>query len=208
MKKLVLPLTLLFGLIGAANAFDGDAEAGRAKSATCAACHGVDGNSQLSIYPKIAGQHAQYLYKQLKDYKLGMTTGGREGRANAIMYGMVATLTDQDMRDLAAYFASQRKTPGTTPEDVIEAGQKLYRGGDADRGIAACIACHGPRGAGTSLAGFPRIGFQNAEYLRITLEEFRAGTRANDMNGMMRDVAKKLTDEDIRVLSLYLGGLH
>lgn len=208
MKKLILPLTLLFGLVGTANAFDGNAEAGKAKSATCAACHGPDGNSQLSMYPKIAGQHAEYLYKQLADYKLGMTTGGKQGRANAIMYGMVATLSDQDMKDLAAYFASQRKTPGSTPEDVIEAGQQLYRGGDAERGIAACIACHGPRGAGTSLAGFPRIGFQNAEYLKLTLEEFRAGTRANDMNGMMRDVAKKLTDEDIRVLSLYLGGLH
>lgn len=208
MKKLVLPLTLLFGLIGAANAFDGDAEAGKAKSATCAACHGPDGNSPLAIYPKIAGQHAGYLYKQLTDYKLGMTSGGKEGRANAIMFGMVAALSDQDMKDLAAYFSSQRMTPGTTPEDVIEAGQKLYRGGDAERGIAACIACHGPRGAGTSLAGFPRIGFQNADYLKTTLEEFRAGTRANDMNGMMREVAKKLTDEDIRVLSQYLGGLH
>ncbi|GGW66781.1 c-type cytochrome [Alishewanella tabrizica] len=208
MKKLILPLTLLFGLVGTANAFDGDAEAGKAKSATCAACHGPDGNSPLAIYPKLAGQHAQYLYKQLTDYKLGMTTGGKEGRANAIMYGMVAALSDQDMKDLAAYFSSQRITAGTTPEDVIEVGQKLYRGGDAERGIPSCIACHGPRGAGTSLAGFPRIGFQNADYVKTTLEEFRAGTRANDMNGMMRDVAKKLTDEDIRILSQYLGGLH
>lgn len=208
MKKLVLPLTLLFGLIGTAHAFDGDAEAGKAKSATCAACHGPDGNSPLAMYPKLAGQHAPYLYKQLTEYKLGMTTAGKEGRSNAIMFGMVAALSDQDMKDLAAYFSSQRVASGATPEDVIEAGQKLYRGGDADRGIAACIACHGPRGAGTSLAGFPRIGFQNADYVKATLEEFRAGTRTNDMNGMMREVAKKLTDEDIRVLSQYLGGLH
>ncbi|MDP4945196.1 cytochrome c [Alishewanella sp. SMS8] len=208
MKKIILPLALLFGLVGTAHAFDGDAEAGKAKSATCAACHGPDGNSVVTIYPKLAGQHAEYLYKQLTDYKLGMTTGGKEGRANAIMYGMVAALSDQDMQDLAAYFSSQRITSGTTPEEVIEVGQKLYRGGDADRGIPACIACHGPRGAGTSLAGFPRIGFQNADYVKATLEEFRAGTRANDMNGMMRDVAKKLTDDDIKILSQYLGGLH
>ncbi|MCF4008810.1 c-type cytochrome [Rheinheimera sp. UJ63] len=208
MKKIILPLALLFGLVGTAHAFDGNAEAGKAKSATCAACHGPDGNSVVTIYPKLAGQHAEYLYKQLTDYKLGMTTGGKEGRANAIMYGMVAALSDQDMQDLAAYFSSQRITSGTTPEEVIEVGQKLYRGGDADRGIPACIACHGPRGAGTSLAGFPRIGFQNADYVKATLEEFRAGTRANDMNGMMRDVAKKLTDDDIKILSQYLGGLH
>ncbi|MCC5452411.1 c-type cytochrome [Rheinheimera sp. UJ51] len=208
MKKIILPLALLFGLVGTAHAFDGDAEAGKAKSATCAACHGPDGNSVVTIYPKLAGQHAEYLYKQLTDYKLGMTTGGKEGRANAIMYGMVAALSDQDMQDLAAYFSSQRITSGTTPEEVIEVGQKLYRGGDADRGIPACIACHGPRGAGTSLAGFPRIGFQNADYVKATLQEFRAGTRANDMNGMMRDVAKKLTDDDIKILSQYLGGLH
>ncbi|KKO45186.1 cytochrome C [Arsukibacterium ikkense] len=208
MKKLVLPLTLLFGLIGTAQAFDGDAAAGKAKATTCVACHGTDGNSPADIYPKIAGQHAEYLYKQLTDYKLGMSSGGKDGRNNAIMFGMVATLSDQDMKDLAAYFASQTMSSGTTPEDVITQGEKLYRGGDQERGIAACIACHGPRGVGTSLAGFPKISFQHAPYLKATLEEFRSGARANDMNGMMQDIAKKLTDEDIRVLSLYLGGLH
>jgi cytochrome c553 len=208
MKKLVLPLTLLFGLIGSVQAFDGDAEAGKAKSATCAACHGADGNGQVDIYPKIAGQHAQYLYKQLSEYKLGMTSGGKEGRNNPIMYGMVATLTDQDMKDLAAYFSSQTMTSGTTPEDVIAKGQKLYRGGDEARGIASCIACHGPRGVGTSLAGFPKISGQHAPYLEATLKEFRSGARANSMNGMMGDIAKKLTDEDIKILSQYLGGLH
>ncbi|WP_213997646.1 c-type cytochrome [Arsukibacterium sp.] len=208
MKKLVLPLTLLIGLIGTAHAFDGDAEAGKEKSTTCVACHGTDGNSMVDIYPKIAGQHAEYLYKQLTDYKLGMTSGGKEGRNNAIMFGMVASLSDQDMKDLAAYFASQPMKSGTTPEDVITKGQQLYRGGDQARGVAACIACHGPRGVGTSLAGFPKISSQHAAYLKATLLEFRDGTRANDMNGMMGDIARKLTDEDIEVLSQYLGGLH
>lgn len=208
MKKLLLPLTLLFGLIGTAHAFDGDAEAGKAKSATCAACHGPDGNSPVDMYPKIAGQHAPYLYKQLRQYKLGMETGGKQGRNNSIMYGMVAPLSDQDMKDLAAYFASQKMKSGTTPENVIARGEQLYRAGDADRGIAACIACHGPRGVGNSLGGFPKISFQHANYLKTTLQEFRSGQRHNDLNGMMQDIAKKLTDDDIEVLSQYLGGLH
>ena len=201
-------MTLVFGLIGTAHAFDGNAEAGKAKSTTCVACHGTDGNSQVDMYPKIAGQHASYLYKQLKEFKLGIETGGKQGRDNAIMFGMVAGLSDQDMKDLAAYYSSQKMKPGSTPENVISAGEKLYRGGDAERGIAACIACHGPRGNGSGLANFPKIAFQNATYLKTTLTEFRDGKRANDPNGMMRDIAKKLTDADIELLSQYLGGLH
>jgi cytochrome c553 len=208
MKKILFPLTLLFGLIGTAQAFDGDAEAGKAKAAVCAACHSADGNSAVDMYPKLAGQHATYLYKQLQDYKTGMETAGKQGRNNSIMFGMVAALSDQDMKDLAAYFASQKMKAGTTPENVIERGEQLYRGGDADRGIAACIACHGPRGSGTSLGGFPKISFQHANYLKTTLQEFRDGKRGNDLNGMMQDIARKLTDEDIEVLSQYVGGLH
>lgn len=208
MKKILFPLTLIFGLVGTVQAFDGDAEAGKAKSATCAACHNADGNSLVDMYPKLAGQHAPYLYKQLRDFKTGMETAGKQGRNNSIMFGMVASLSDQDMKDLAAYFASQKMKSGTTPENVIAIGEKLYRGGDADRGIPACIACHGPRGNGLELGGFPKISFQNATYLKTTLEEFRNGKRANDLNGMMQDIARKLTDEDIAVLSQYLGGLH
>lgn len=208
MKKFALPLTLFLGLISTAYAADGDAEAGKAKSVTCAACHGPDGNSPTDMYPKIAGQHAGYIFKQLKEFKLGAATGGKEGRNNAIMAGMVAALSEQDMKDLAAYFSSQTMKEGSTPEDVVAKGEKLFRGGDLERGVAACIACHGPRGVGHSLAGFPKISFQHAAYIKTQLESFRNGSRANDMNGMMRDVAKKLTDEDIEVLSKYVGGLH
>lgn len=208
MKKILFPLTLAFGLIGTAYAFDGDAEAGKAKSATCAACHGPDGNSPVEMYPKIAGQHATYLYKQLIDFKLATETQNKKGRVNAIMNPIAAALSEQDMKDLAAYYAEQKTKTGTTPEQVIERGEQLYRGGDAERGIAACIACHGPRGLGNSLARFPQISFQNAAYLKTTLEEFRSGKRSNDMNAMMQDVARKLTDEDIEILSQYLGGLH
>ncbi len=208
MRKIAIPVMLLLGLAGQAAAVEGNVEAGKSKSATCAACHGPDGNSPTDMYPKIAGQHAGYLYKQLKEFKLGAATGGKEGRNNAVMAGMVAALSDQDMKDLAAYFSSQTMKSGTTPEDVVEAGQKLFRAGDMQRGIPACIACHGPRGVGHSLAGFPKISFQHAAYIKTQLESFRAGTRANDLNGMMRDTAHKLTDKDIEVLSKYLGGLH
>jgi cytochrome c553 len=214
MKKIALPVMLLLGLFGqamateATKAYVGNAEAGKAKSATCAACHGPDGNSLADTYPKIAGQHASYIYKQLKDFKAGAASGGKEGRNNAVMAGMVAALTDEDMHDLAAYFASQKVKAGTTPEDAVAAGEKLFRGGDLQRGIAACQACHGPRGVGHSLAKFPTISNQHAAYVKAQLMAFRAGERANDPNGMMRDIAKKLTDQDIEVLSKYVGGLH
>ncbi|CAH9055337.1 Cytochrome c4 [Pseudoalteromonas holothuriae] len=210
MKKIALTLTVLLGTLSASNAtaFDGDAEAGKVKSATCAACHGPDGNAPVTIYPKIAGQHADYIYKQLKEFKLGMTSGGSEGRMDPVMSAMAMPLSDQDMKDVAAYFSTLNMSAGTTPEDVVEVGQKLFRAGDAERGIPSCAACHGPRGNGTSLAQFPKISFQHPEYIKSQLEKFRDGTRANDLNGMMQDIAKKLTDKDIEVLSKYIGGLH
>lgn len=210
MKKIALTLTVLFGALAANNAtaFDGDATAGKAKSAVCAACHGADGNAPVNIYPKLAGQNAEYLYKQLKDLKLGMTSGGSEGRMDPVMSGMAMALSDQDMKDLSAFYASLNMSEGTTTEDVVDAGTKLYKAGDAERGIPACAACHGPRGNGTSLAGFPKISFQHPEYIKAQLEKFRSGARNNDQNGMMADISKKLTDQDIEILSKYLAGLH
>jgi cytochrome c553 len=208
MRNIAFTLTMLVGLIGSAQAVEGDAEAGKTKSAPCAACHGADGNAAITIYPKIAGQHAGYIYKQLTELKLGMTSGGKEGRYDPVMSAMASPLSDQDMKDLAAYFSSQTMTSGSTAEDVVVTGQDLYRGGDMERGIPACLACHGPRGVGHSLAGFPKISFQNPDYIKSQLEKFTAGTRHNDMNGMMRDVAVKLTDKDIEILSKYMSGLH
>ncbi|WP_395339027.1 c-type cytochrome [Ningiella sp. W23] len=207
MKKLCMLLGLVL-VSATALAIDGDPEAGKAKSITCAACHGTDGNSAIPLNPKIAGQHAGYLFKQLSEFKLASQTGGEEGRNNAVMNGMAAVLSEQDMKDLAAYFASQELKVGAAPEDVIAAGEALYRGGDADRGITACIACHSANGSGMNLAGFPVVGGQHAQYTQQQLEMFRSGERNNDMNGMMRDIAKKLTDEDIRILSAYLEGLY
>lgn len=207
MKRLGLLLCLTVGFSATAFA-NGDPQAGKNKSATCAACHGSDGNSLIEINPKIAGQHAKYLVKQLQDFKTASQTGGKEGRNNAVMNGMAVVLSDQDMADLAAYFSSQEAKPGSTPEDVIEAGQALYRGGDSERKITSCISCHGPTGDGTGLANFPDISGQHPAYIKSQLEAFRSGQRANDLNGMMRDIAKRLTDEDIDTLSKYLGGLH
>lgn len=208
MRNIALSLTMLFGLIGSALAVEGDAEAGKSKSVTCAACHGADGNSAITMYPKIAGQHADYIYKQLKEFKLGMESGGKQGRYDVAMSPMAMPLSDQDMKDVAAYFSSQTTKAGSTPENVVTEGQYLYRGGDMERGIPACQACHGPRGVGQSLAGFPKISSQHPEYIKAQLEKFRSGDRNNDMNGMMRDIAVKLTDKDIEILSKYMAGLH
>lgn len=205
MKKLALILTLLASCSAWAQ---GDAEAGKAKAATCAACHGTDGNSLLTQYPKLAGQHAGYLEKQIKEFKLGMTSGGKQGRMDPVMGGMAMPLSDQDAADLAAYFSTLPISDNTTSEESVELGQKLYRAGDAERGITACTACHGPRGNGTELSGFPKISGQHADYVKIQLEKFRSGDRANDMNAMMRNISAKLTDAEISALSQYVGGLH
>jgi cytochrome c553 len=208
MKKFALSLSLLLALTGYANAFEGNAEAGKAKAASCAACHGADGNSMIEIYPKIAGQHAQYIFDQLKAFKKGMESGGKEGRNDPVMSGMAMALSDQDMKDISAHYAGQKMQQGATPEDVVAAGKKLYVHGDVKRGIPGCAACHGPRGNGQGLASFPKISFQHGAYTKAQLEKFRNGQRGNDKNGMMSGIAAKLSDKDIEILSKYLGGLH
>ncbi|MFA0406274.1 cytochrome c [Vibrio sp. 10N.222.52.C12] len=205
MKKLALILSLLASCSVWAQ---GSIEAGKAKSQTCVACHGADGNSLITQYPKLAGQHEKYLEKQLKELKLGMTSGGKQGRYEPVMGAMAMPLSEEDMADLAAYYASLSISSNSTPENVVDEGKVLYTAGNAERGVTACIACHGPRGNGTELSGFPKISGQHADYIKAQLEKFRDGDRNNDMNAMMRDVAKKLTDADIDTLSKYVGGLH
>jgi cytochrome c553 len=205
MNKLALILSLLASCSVWAQ---GSIEAGKAKSETCVACHGADGNSLITTYPKLAGQHAKYIEKQLKDLKLGATSAGKQGRYDPVMSAMAMPLSDEDMSDLAAYFSSLPISSNSTPEDVVSTGKALYTAGDASRGLTACIACHGPRGNGTELSGFPKISGQHADYVKAQLMKFRDDSRGNDMNAMMRDVAKKLTDADIEILSKYVGGLH
>lgn len=205
MKK----LALVFSLIASCSVWaEGNIDAGQQKSAVCSACHGADGNSLVTQYPKLAGQHIKYLEKQLHDLKLGMTSGGKQGRYDPVMSAMAVGLDDQSIEDLAAYFASIPQKEGETPEDVVEKGKALYFAGDASKGLTACNACHGPRGEGMELGGFPKISGQHAEYVKAQLIKFRSGERNNDMNEMMQDVSKNLTDEEIEVLSQYVGGLH
>ena len=200
--KTMLMITAIVGLValGATHAA-GNAEAGKAKSGTCAACHGVDGNSAAPNFPKLAGQHADYLYKQLKQYKSG-------DRQNAVMAGMVAALNDEDMANLAAYYSAQQPTIGIAAEDQIALGESIYRAGNAASGVSACAACHGPAGVGNPMANFPRLSGQNASYTAEQLKYFRSGTRANDAGAMMRSIAKRMTDAEIEAVSQYIQGLQ
>lgn len=205
MTKFTLLLSLLISLPAFAQ---GNIAAGKSKTTTCVACHGADGNGIVGLYPNLAGQHENYLLKQLKEFKLGAQTDGEKGRYDPNMVGMVMPLTEQDMADLAAYYASLPIKYTFTPVSSIDIAQSLYRYGDKERKITACIACHGPRGNGTTSSGFPNISGQQTDYAEKQLKAFRSGMRHNDMNGMMRSVAKNLTNEEITALAQYVGGLH
>ena len=192
---------------GAKESPKGDAARGQAIASTvCGACHGPDGNSLLAVNPKLAGQHADYLLKQMKNFKAA--DGKQPERSNAIMNGMIAAFDEDQMRDFAAYFAAQtQKGEAAKNRETVELGQKLYRAGDQAKGLPACAACHGPTGAGIP-AQFPRIGGQYAEYTEAQLKSFREGARANDPNKMMRTVAVKMTDHEIKAVSDYIAGLR
>jgi len=179
----------------------GDAQAGKAKSATCAACHGVDGNSSIAANPKLAGQHADYLAKQIREFQNGT-------RANTVMMSMVASFSEQDIEDIAAYYASQTNAPAIASEDNLKLGESIYRGGITSAGVAACLACHGPAGSGNPGAGYPALAGQHAEYTAQTLRDFRSGARHNDANAAMRSQLKRMTDEEIDAVSNYIQGLN
>lgn len=191
----------LFCLAGSLAQAQGDAAAGEAKSAVCAACHGADGKAIQDAYPNLAGQHASYIAKQLTEYRDG-------GRVNALMTGQAANLTDQDILDLAAYYADMPKIEGVASEDNLALGMSIYRGGITSAEVAACSACHGPTGMGNPRAGWPVVSGQNAQYTADQLRYFRSGDRANDANEMMRGIAKRLTDEEIDAVSNFIAGLH
>ena len=185
----------------------GDAARGQTiAAAVCIACHGPDGNSPLSANPKLAGQHPEYLFKQMKNFRA--TEGKQPERVHAIMNGMIAAYDEGQMRDLAAYFAAQTpKGEAAKNRETIALGQKLYRAGDQAKGLPACAGCHGPAGSGIP-AQYPRIGGQYAEYVEAQLKGFREGARANDPNRMMRMVAIKMTDPEIKAVSDYIAGLR
>lgn len=175
-------------------------------SQLCAACHAADGNGTAPANPKIAGQFPAYLHKQLMDFK---AQGGKKpARESAIMAGMVASLSEADMKGLAAFYAGQALRPsGAADKDLAALGQKIWRGGVAASGVPACAGCHGPAGAGMPNQ-FPRLAGQFAEYAVAQLKAFREGSRANDPNGMMRGVAARLSEREIRAVAEYAAGLR
>ncbi|MEZ5563992.1 MAG: c-type cytochrome [Gammaproteobacteria bacterium] len=186
----------------AGTALTGSADAGKTKSVTCAACHGADGNSVNPEWPSLAGQHASYLVKALKTFKSGE-------RKNVLMSGMAMPLTDQDMADLAAYFSEQKLAPGVADPALVAAGERLFRGGDKDTGVPACLACHGPTGHGNEPAAWPAIAGQHAAYAAAQLTAYRQKERTTDGDTqMMRNVASALSDDDIKAVSAYIQGLY
>ena len=201
MNKVLVSLLLTLGLTGVAQAA-GDAEAGQGKVAVCGACHGADGNSPAPNFPKLAGQGERYLLKQLHDIKSG-------ARPVVEMTGMLDNLSDQDMADIAAYFASQQMSVGAADPKLVERGEALFRGGKLEEGMPACTGCHSPDGAGLAAAGFPKLGGQHATYVAKQLTDFREGDRTNDGDAMiMRAIAAKLSNKDIEAVSSFIQGLH
>ena len=185
---------------GPAAAAKADVAKGQASyAAICAACHGPDGNSAIPANPKLAQQHPQYLAKQLAEFKSGK-------RANGVMLGMASALSDDDMKNIAAWLATQKAEPGMAKDkDLVVLGERIYRGGIADRQIPACAGCHSPSGAGIP-AQYPRLSGQHAEYTAAQLTAFRDGVRLN--NAVMSGVAAKLNDREIKAVADYIAGLR
>ncbi|HLS86383.1 MAG TPA: c-type cytochrome [Burkholderiales bacterium] len=175
-------------------------------SQVCAACHGNDGNSTAPANPKLAGQFSEYLYKQLADFKA--QDGKKPARVSAVMNGMVANLSEAQMKSLAGYYAGQKLNPAlATDKDLALLGQKLWRGGNPESGVPACAGCHGPSGAGIPIQ-YPRLSGQFAEYMVAQLRLFRDGERANDPGGMMRGVAARMSEQEMRAVAEYAAGLR
>jgi cytochrome c553 len=182
------------------------AKAKQTAETVCAACHGADGNSIAATFPKLAGQHEAYLYKQLSEFK---SVGGKPAlRVNVTMAPMAATLSDADMRGLAAYFSQQKQKPEFSKnKQTIEFGQKLWRAGDISKGLPACAGCHGPAGLGIP-GQYPRLQGQYADYIETQLKAFRAGERSNDPANVMRALALRMTDAEIKAVADYTAGLR
>ncbi|NOQ12899.1 MAG: c-type cytochrome [Methyloprofundus sp.] len=232
MKKSLIAVSVSFALLNMSGVVQaaGDIDAGRAKAASCASCHGENGNSMMPLFPKLAAQNEGYLIKQMQAFKDG-------SRSNASMSAMVSGLTDQDMQDIAAFYSAQTVTdnalPQLNPDDLddiddnneltadektaakkalqkqqdtlMALGYDVYRNGDLENEISACIACHGPNGEGNEPASFPALKGQHADYMAKTLTDFKAGARSNNPDNMMHMIAKKMTEKDIKAISYYVS---
>jgi cytochrome c553 len=181
----------------------GDPKAGQAKAAACGACHGMDGNSTDPQYPKLAGQSEQYIVLQLESFKSGK-------RQNPIMLGMATPLSEQDMHDIGAWFASQHPLPGVADQALVADGEKLYREGNTKRDIPACMACHSIDGSGNPGAMYPQLSSQHAQYIETQLKAWQNGTSWGDdaHAQIMPAIAKKLDAHDIAAVASYIEGLH
>lgn len=198
MKKMVFILVFCASVLAHA---EGSVQAGQGKSTVCAACHGPKGISTNPQWPDLAGQHEPYLLKQLLDFK-------KPTRNSVVMTPLVANLSEQDMRDLAAFYSDQPLNKGSTPKKYLSRGEQLYRGGDFDQHITACIACHGPKGTGNAEAGFPVLSGQQPMYTMQQLQAFKDNKRSNDLNSIMRDISKRMNAEDMEAVAYYISGLH
>lgn len=200
-SKVLISLLALFAVTGTSQAA-GDADAGQAKAQVCFSCHGVNGNSVNPIWPNLAGQNEGYIAKQLADFKAG------DQRNDPLMMGQVMSLSPQDMADMAAFFAKQKPSAGSADEAMLAKGEQIYRGGNKATGVSACMACHGPTGAGNPAAKYPLLSGQHAAYTVKTLKDFRSGSRKNDPGKMMQNIAARMTDAEIEAVSSYMQGLH
>ncbi len=197
----ILAAAIALGIASSTAIAAGDPVRGQAAAATCITCHGADGNSVVPMWPSLAGQHAAYIAEQLTDFRDGR-------RHEPTMTPMAVGLTDEQILDIAAFYASQTPRPITNINAELAAeGARIYRGGNLESGVAACIACHGPSGLGNPVADFPRVAGQHAQYSAKTLKDFRSGERSNDMAGMMRDIARRMTDEEIAAVAEYMASL-
>ena len=213
-SALVLVLSLASTSLLAAGLADGDATAGQTKAAACAACHGADGNSPAAMYPKLAGQGAAYIEKQLHDFKSGK-------RVNGIMQGMAAGLSDADIADIAAYFSSQKTNTDQADPKLVQQGEAIFRGGLPSEGVPACSGCHAPDGQGITSARFPKLAGQHAQYVEDQLKAFRAAgrndlgdavvkrenDRTGDAPGPMETIAARLSDTEIQQVASFISGL-
>lgn len=201
MNKLLISLLVSISISSVAVA-EGDAAKGQMKAAACAQCHGPDGNALAPMFPKIAGQNASYIAKQLKDIK----EGNRVAPLMVPFAGMVGT--DEDRANVAAYFSSQATKPGNPVNPELAAqGKEIYNSGIMDKGVAACTACHGPAGEGNDLAVFPQLKAQHSMYTEQQLKAFRDGKRANSPANMMGDIASKLSDDEIKAVAAYIQSM-
>ncbi|MGR9071511.1 MAG: c-type cytochrome [Gammaproteobacteria bacterium] len=223
MKKNVLALTIALASTitpGLSPAGEGDAASGKAKTAACANCHGVTGNSAMPLFPKLAGQHVKYLTNQMMAFKDG-------SRDNPMMKSMVMSLSDKDMNDISAFYSVQRISSNSLPvvesdedeeeendeegaeavdmQELLALGSDLYRNGNVETEVSACIACHGPFGEGNKPAGFPMLKSQHADYLIKSLNDFKSGSRSKNPDNMMNMIAKKMSEKEIRAVSYYIS---